>query len=114
MDDMVKELQAALLEIEHKVRKARLEILPSRMEETSDTDRSKGEITARAIKVIGQLAQLESSIISTRSVRDIERTTLPDGTMHITAVGKTTFTLKIEYDSGQYSRKFGEESDASQ
>lgn len=114
MDDVYEELQAALLEIEHKVRKTRLEILPSRVEETSDLAESKGEIAARAVKLIGQLAQLRSTIVSTRSVRDVERSYLPDGSVRVTAAGKTTFMLKIEYDGGEWKRRFGKEHDAPQ
>lgn len=112
MDSVNAELRNALLEIEHMVRKARLEILQGQVEETSDIAQSKAEITARAIKLIGQLAQLEHSTVSTRSVRDVERSYRMDGSVSLKAVGKTTFMLKIEYDGGEWSRRFGKESDA--
>lgn len=112
MDSVHEELRNALLEIEHRVRKVRLEILPGQVEETSDIAQSKPEIAARALKLISQLAQLEHSTISTRSVRDIERLHRVDGSVSLKAVGKTTFMLKIEYDGSEWRRQFGEESDA--
>ena len=111
MDDTRMYVQSTLLEIEQRARAARLRMDESQEEEYPDPNLTKGELTSRVITVIGQLAQLPSSIISCKSVRDIQN--YPDDSNPIIcAAGKTTFLLKIEYDGGEWKRRFGKDSDA--